>query len=270
MAIENPQPASFTPTDFRDRMMGGTFWVAASQVLVQGVRFIGLLVLVRLLSPGDFGLVAMCFVVMGVTAIFTEMGLPNALIQARELTAIQKSSTAWVFLSLAVAMAGIVILAAPLFSSLFNEPRIGVLLRVFSFGFIINALAVVPDAVLRRNIRFKEVGAAAAALAVVCFAAWAWNSAAAVTNWAGPPAADARVAFSTAVITSVGADFVKGVEVAAATVYLAGLAYVLVAMLPGRRATGSPTAGSPVATGRGSLPGNEPVSLNVAGGRDAD
>jgi PST family polysaccharide transporter len=147
-------------TELRDRILGGAFWVGASQVLVQGVRFVGLLVLVRILSPGDFGLVAMCFVVTGVTVIFIEMGLPNALIQARELTPLQRSSAAWVFLALAAAVATITVLAAPLLGALFREPRVVALLRVFSAGFVINALAVVPDSVLRRKMKFREVGVA--------------------------------------------------------------------------------------------------------------
>jgi len=146
--------------NLRERMVGGAFWVAASQVLAQGIRFACLLFLVRVLLPDDFGLVAMCFVVTGVTAIFIEAGLPNALIQARELSAVQRSSASWVCFGLAAVMVGTVILAAPLLSSLFKEPRIVALLQVFSLGFIVNALAVVPDAVLRRDIRFKEVGAA--------------------------------------------------------------------------------------------------------------
>jgi O-antigen/teichoic acid export membrane protein len=152
--------------NLREQMLGGAFWVAASQVLVQGIRFESLLFLVRVLLPEDFGLVAMCAVVTGVTAIFIEMGLPNALIQARELSAVQRSSASWVCFGLAAVMSGVVILAAPLLGSLFKEPRIVALLQVFSLGFIINALAVVPDAVLRRDIRFKEVGAADAARAV--------------------------------------------------------------------------------------------------------
>jgi teichuronic acid exporter len=152
--------------NLREQILGGAFWVAASQVLVQGIRFVGLLFLVRVLLPEDFGLVAMCTVVTGVTAIFIEMGLPNALIQARELSAVQRSSASWVCFGLAAVMSGIVILTAPLLSSLFKEPRVAALLQVFSLGFIINALAVVPDAVLRRDIRFKEVGVADAARAV--------------------------------------------------------------------------------------------------------
>ncbi len=144
----------------RDRMLGGAFWVGLSQVVVQGVSFVGLVILARLLLPEGFGLIAMCFVVMGITAIFIEMGLPDALIQARELTPVQRSSASWVCFGLAAAIAGTVILAAPLISSLFKEPRIVALLRLLSLGVIINALAVLPDAVLRRNLRFREVGGA--------------------------------------------------------------------------------------------------------------
>jgi O-antigen/teichoic acid export membrane protein len=63
LANETPQPASLQLSELRDRILGGAFRVGASQVPIQGVRFVGLLVLVRILLPGDFGPVAMCFVV---------------------------------------------------------------------------------------------------------------------------------------------------------------------------------------------------------------
>jgi O-antigen/teichoic acid export membrane protein len=149
-----------TDINLRARLLSGTFWVGTSQFVVQGTQFIGLLILVRLLSPEDFGLIGMCLVFIGIGAIFVEMGLPNAMIQARELTRSQITSAAWVCLAISLIMAAGVVSLASVISYWFKEPSVVPLLRVLPLIFIINSAGVVPDAFLRREMRFREIGIA--------------------------------------------------------------------------------------------------------------
>jgi len=148
-----------TVVELGRRMMGATIWVGASQLFGQSLQFLALLILVRAMEPEDFGVFAMAFIVVGVATIFVEMGLPSALIQARDLTRDQANSASWVCFGLAVVFAAVVVTTAPLAASVFGEPRVTPLLRILSAGFILNSLSVVPDSVLRRDLRFREVGA---------------------------------------------------------------------------------------------------------------
>lgn len=64
----------------RSQLMHGLFWNALEKYLLQGVSFMVGVVLARLLSPSDFGLIGMLSVFIAVTGAFVDSGLSNALV----------------------------------------------------------------------------------------------------------------------------------------------------------------------------------------------
>ena len=120
----------------RDRAVKGSIWLFAIRGLGRGLELIKLAVLARILAPEDFGLMGIALLVMAAIEHFSKLGLGTALIQRKEENVDPYLDTAWVMkLGRGAALGAVAFLAAPLFASFFDDPRVTDLVR---------ALAVLP------------------------------------------------------------------------------------------------------------------------------
>ena len=81
--------------DLTEATVTGLAWTAGNRIVQQAFLIVGTAVLARMLSPADFGLVAMTAIFLGFIAVISDFGLPAALVQRRELTRVQLSSAFW-------------------------------------------------------------------------------------------------------------------------------------------------------------------------------
>lgn len=149
----------------------------------QALQFAFTIALVRLLEPGDFGVVALCSVVTGFITLLGDLGTSTAVVQRRELNQGLLSSV-W-FLNVGVGVAAAVLLivgSAPLAEALGN-PGAAPVIRGLALVFPIRSLTLVHGALLQRNLRFDTVarsevygtlagGVAAVAAALVGWGPW--------------------------------------------------------------------------------------------------
>lgn len=117
-------------------------------------------VLTRLLTPADFGIVAMVVVISGFMSILAEAGLSTAVVQKRELDDTGLSSLFWVGLGLGAGMALVLAASSPLVAMLFKEPRLKPVVALMGLGFLFVALGRVPNGLLERSFRFREIALA--------------------------------------------------------------------------------------------------------------
>ncbi len=141
-------------------------WAAAPKLLVQPLTFGVGVVLARLLSPEDFGLVGMVTVLSGFSLMFVDSGFASALIQRDTITDRETSSVFWLNLGVGSALAVLIAALAPLVASFYKEPELLMLTRAVALQFVLSALAVVPAALLRRDLAFKALGLRDVAAAV--------------------------------------------------------------------------------------------------------
>jgi PST family polysaccharide transporter len=124
----------------------------------QGANFVlrlgFMMILARLLSPQDFGLVAMATAVTGVYELFTSAGLSSATIQRVMITDEQISTLFWINIMVGIALSLLCILTAPILAEFFHEPRVFWITVVMSVGFLINAAGVQHTALLSRQMRY--------------------------------------------------------------------------------------------------------------------
>ena len=115
------------------------------------------LVVIRLLVPGDYGLMAMATVIMGLLTMIAEMGFGASLVQAVrfDVEGLRRLSGATLLINLA--FMGVLFAAAPLVAHLYAEPRLAAVIHVTCLQFALNAFAVIPDALLRRAMRFRAL-----------------------------------------------------------------------------------------------------------------
>jgi teichuronic acid exporter len=130
-------------------------WSATAKLLTQAVAWGVTLVVLRLLAPGDYGLMALCVALSSIVAGVAELGLGAALIQAHQLTRTQIARIAGALLLFNGAAAVLICLAAPVLAAIFDEPQLERLVQVLSIQFLLAGLAAVPEALAHREMRFR-------------------------------------------------------------------------------------------------------------------
>lgn len=123
------------------------------------LRMLFIMVLARLLSPQDFGLVAMVMTVTGIYELFTAAGLSAATVQRETITHRQISTLFWVNILVGAALAVLCIASAPLLATFYHEPRLYWVTVVMGAGFIVNALGIQHSALLQRDLRYVSITA---------------------------------------------------------------------------------------------------------------
>jgi len=111
-------------------------------------------ILARLLRPEDFGLVAMVWAILGFVMVFREAGLSLATVQKKDVTHEQVSNLFWVNLGLGVAIAILIVSASPIFSVLYNDPRLAPIAAALSVPAIFSGLTIQHQALARRHMKF--------------------------------------------------------------------------------------------------------------------
>ena len=132
-----------------------------ARLCAQGASFMlrvgSLMVLARLLSPKDFGLVGMVTAVTGVLTLFRDFGLSAAAVQRTTLTEEQSSTLFWINVLLG-ALLGLVMLAvAPAIAAFYHEPQLFEVTAVLAAGFLFNAVGIQHSALLQRQMRFTAL-----------------------------------------------------------------------------------------------------------------
>ncbi len=129
-------------------------WVTLSQMGKVFTQLMSMLVLARLIPPGEFGLMAMAYVVINFSLLIRDLGTSAAIIQHREL----KNSTINAIFGLNITMGTIIAIAivilSPLIAHLFKEPRLVDVLLLLSISFPIASSGSTHLALLERNSKF--------------------------------------------------------------------------------------------------------------------
>lgn len=128
-------------------------------------------ILARLLTPADFGYIAMATVVTELAALFGAFGFTNVLIQRRVINRLQLDTVFWATLAINTVLAATVFGLSFATGLLFADAQVGPLLRVLCLSFVLNGLTAVPWVVLSRQMRFRTEFSINIAVVVVRIAA---------------------------------------------------------------------------------------------------
>lgn len=111
-------------------------------------------ILARLLTPKDFGLIAMIMAVVGVVDLIRDFGLTGAILQHKEIDEAHWRGLMWLSLIIGIGLTVLVAASAPLIAWLYNEPRLVVITLVISPTLLINGLLAPVNARVQRELRF--------------------------------------------------------------------------------------------------------------------
>jgi len=145
-----------TQHSLRSKVVSGLFWLAATKALGQAITWVITLLVVRLLTPADYGLMGMAVLVNGFLLLFNELGLGAAIVQRPDLSRRDLSNLRWVILFVNFLLFGIVWIIAPLAGRYFHEPAVVPLTRVVGGMFVLSGIGAPSAYVLIRRMAFRQ------------------------------------------------------------------------------------------------------------------
>lgn len=158
----------------KNKTVKGVVWSSVERFSVQGVQFLVMLVIARLLDPKDFGLVGMLAIFLAVAQSLIDSGFSQALIRKQDRTEVDNSTVFYFNIVVSAVLYLILYAIAPWVSDFYNEPQLCSLMRVLCLIVIINSFAVVQRAIYTASINFKTQAKASfiAALASGLVGVW--------------------------------------------------------------------------------------------------
>jgi PST family polysaccharide transporter len=166
--------------DLKGRSVRGGLTTLSSQGAQFVMQTVATVVLARLLTPADFGLVAMVTAITGLGQAFADFGLSEATIQRQEISHDQVSTLFWINVGIGLTLMLSAVALAPLLAWFYREPRLKLITLVVSLTFLFGGLRVQHNALLKRQMRFLALAIrdiTAYALAVPLAIAMAWRGA---------------------------------------------------------------------------------------------
>lgn len=146
-------------TNLRKRTVSGGLLSGLSQAAQFALTLASTAVLARILTPSDFGLVAMVMVFISILGVFRDAGLSTATVQREGITQAQVSNLFWINFAVSGAMTVCMMVFSPAIAWFYHEPRLVAIAVPLSVTFVLNGLTVQHLALLARQIRFKAITA---------------------------------------------------------------------------------------------------------------
>lgn len=144
-------------TDLKKRSLRSGAVTLTSQGLLFIIHLGSTMILARILTPQDYGMMAMVVSVTGLAAILSNLGLSTATVQRAEITHEQVSTLFWINAGVGAGVTLVSALLSPVVSWFYKTPELVWMMLVLSGNFFINGLAVQHSALLNRQMRFYSL-----------------------------------------------------------------------------------------------------------------
>jgi len=165
------------------KILSGTAWMAVETWGQQAILFTVFILLARLLGPEAIGLAALTMVAPIILAIPVVKGIPEAIVQRPVIEVAHLDSAFWLLTAGGIVISGGIWLSAELIAWAFGQPALLDLVRTISLVVVIQALASVPAAILKRELNFRVLalrtlagtvsgGAVGIGMAIAGFGVW--------------------------------------------------------------------------------------------------
>jgi PST family polysaccharide transporter len=168
--------------DFGRRSLRGGMVSIGARAINALVQIASVIVLARLLSPEDYGLVSMVGAIIGIAPLLIDLGTRDAVIQQHHITRQEISTLFWITVALGCVFAALAAASGPLIARFYGEPRLATVALVSSVSLIALALSYQHQALLRRAMMYQElavveIGASVISTAIaiaMAFRGWAY------------------------------------------------------------------------------------------------
>lgn len=139
----------------RHKAIHGVGWSFIDNISSSGITFLIGLVLARLLTPEEYGIMAIIAIFIAVSNSIIDSGFSNALIRKTRIERIDYNTVFYFNLTVSILIYALLYLAAPAIGVFFKEPVLAEVIRIIGWVLIINALAIIPRTRFVRDVDFK-------------------------------------------------------------------------------------------------------------------
>ena len=139
----------------KQKTVSGLLWSFVDTIAGQGITFIIGIILARILSPREFGLIGMITVFIAISESFINSGFSSALIRKKDCTNIDFSTVFYFNLAAGILFFLILFFTAPFIAAFFNEPQLTAIVQVLGIVLIIDSLTLIQRTILTKRIDFK-------------------------------------------------------------------------------------------------------------------
>jgi PST family polysaccharide transporter len=168
-AADSGRVFSPNPSELLRRVLQNTFWLLNSSLLVRALNLLRGVILARLLVPDDFGLFGLASVVIGFTAIFSDVGAGVFLIYRQDKVEDHADTAFWANLGIATALAAGVAATAPLVSRFYGRPDLVPVLCILALSSWLQTVFTIHRNLLRRELRFRPIAVIDALVTLASF-----------------------------------------------------------------------------------------------------
>lgn len=145
---------------------GGALYIGGSQAARFLLSVATTVIVARILSPGDYGVIAMWAPIFAFVTLFQDFGFSTAAIQAKQLSREQSSTLFWVNVLASLVIAALLIVCAQFVGMFFDDPRVASVTAASASIVLIGSLAIQHTALLNREMRFRALALVAVASAI--------------------------------------------------------------------------------------------------------
>lgn len=154
-------------SDLKAKTLSGMIWSFIQRFGTMIISFVSNIVLARLLTPDDYGTIGMLMIFIAVANTFVDGGFGSALIQKKEPTQADYSTIFWWNMFLSLVLYGVLYVCAPAVARFYDLPLLSRVLRVQGFVLILNALSIIQQNQLRKQLKFKRLASVTVVSAVL-------------------------------------------------------------------------------------------------------
>lgn len=162
----------------KTKAVSAVLWSGADIFFRQGFQFIVTIILARLLSPEEYGTIALLYLFTGLASLFVNCGFSSALIQMQDITHTDESTVFWFNLGMGITTAFGLWQFAPWIADFYSKPVLIPLMGVLALNLLIGALASIHSILLTKRLDFKvqmRIGVFSAVISGVVAVVLAWQ-----------------------------------------------------------------------------------------------
>lgn len=143
--------------EIKNQTISGVKWTAIERFSIQGVQFLLGIVVARLLTPSDYGLIGMLGIFMAISQTLIDSGIGTALIRKLDSNDNDFSTAFYYNLCVSILCAATIFFCAPLIAEFFKQPILSPIAKLFSFTLVIGAIGGIQSAKLTISLDFKSI-----------------------------------------------------------------------------------------------------------------
>lgn len=143
--------------NLRKRTVGGIKWTSISAFYSALIQLLQIAILTRFLDRSDFGIMAIALFVIGISTVFVDMGISNAIIHKQKVNKYQLSTLFWLNGVLGFVVFLVVLVFSPIIAAFYEAPELKAVINWVSISFLILPWGQQFEVLLRKDFRFKSL-----------------------------------------------------------------------------------------------------------------